>query len=205
MPSKKYYTNLEKEKIYTIVNIKESIIALKRDVTKTNQNLKTIVREIYYLYNAISSEDFKKMLRSDIDKMSLISHIHLEKEIQFKCKIWHFQDDDDRYQETRYRVMKEEHEHHTVKALIDTTSSYPKNNEYYYSETDDSDSSESDSSKLRKKVKKLKRTVDWIGNYVEEQTGIEPGKELDSSDSDYAPPEKKVKPRRNPVRAVQSN
>jgi hypothetical protein len=80
---------------------------------------------------------------------------------------------------------------------------YPKNNEYYYSKTDDPDSSESDSSKLRKKVKKLKRTVDWIGNYVEEQTGIEPGKELDSSDSDYAPPEKKVKPRRNPVRAVQ--
>jgi len=62
---------------------------------------------------------------------------------------------------------------------------YPKNNEYYYSETDDSDSSESDSSKLRKKVKKLERTVDWIGNYIEEQTGIEPGKELDSSDSDY--------------------
>ncbi|CAG8540748.1 8403_t:CDS:2 [Rhizophagus irregularis] len=30
----------------------------------------------------------------------------------------------------------------------------------------------------------------WIGNYVEEQTGLEPDKELtDSSDSDYAPPE----------------
>ena len=34
-------------------------------------------------------------------------------------------------------------------------------------------------------IKKLERTVDWIGNYVEEQTGLEPGKELtDSSKSD---------------------
>jgi len=87
---------------------------------------------------------------------------------------------------------------------------YPKNNEYYYSETDDSDSSESDSSKLRKKVKKLERTVDWIGNYVEEQTGLEPGKELtDSSDSDYAPCNVKKKSgnkkARNPTRAVRSN
>ncbi|PKY40741.1 hypothetical protein RhiirA4_539063 [Rhizophagus irregularis] len=47
------------------------------------------------------------------------------------------------------------------------------------------------------RFEKLERTVDWIGNYVEEQTGLEP----DSSDSDYAPPEKKAKPRRNPVRA----
>ena len=53
-------------------------------------------------------------------------------------------------------------------------------------------------SELKKKVKKLERTVDWIGNYVEEQTGLEPGKELtdssDSSETDYVihDPEKKV-------------
>ncbi|GBB93320.1 hypothetical protein RclHR1_02150007 [Rhizophagus clarus] len=83
MPSKKYYTDSEKEKIYTIVNIKESIIALERDVTKIHQNLKTIAREIYYLYNAMIPEDFEKMLRSDIDEMyNSISHIHSEKEIQ---------------------------------------------------------------------------------------------------------------------------
>ena len=47
-------------------------------------------------------------------------------------------------------------------------------------------------------IKKLERTVDWIGNYVEEQTGLEPGKELtdssDSSETDYViyDPEKKV-------------
>jgi hypothetical protein len=40
-----------------------------------------------------------------------------------ECKIWHFQGDDDKHQETRYRAMKEGHEHHTVKALIDTGSS----------------------------------------------------------------------------------
>jgi len=40
--------------------------------------------------------------------------------------------------------------------------------------------------KLNSQLKKLERTVDWIGNYVEEQTGLEPDKELtDSSDSDY--------------------
>jgi hypothetical protein len=56
------------------------------------------------------------------------------------------------------------------------------------------------------RFEKLEGTVDWIGNYVEEQTGLEPDKELtDSSDSDYAPPEKKAKPGRNPVRAVRSN
>jgi hypothetical protein len=85
------------------------------------------------------------------------------------------------------------------------------------------------------RLKKLERTVDWIGNYVEEQTGLEAGRELtdssesssaeettiiieetEESDSDYAPcradprritpicPEKKVKPRRNPTRAVRS-
>ena len=35
------------------------------------------------------------------------------------------------------------------------------------------------------RLKKLERTVDWIGNYVEEQTGLEPDKEpTDSSKSD---------------------
>ena len=40
------------------------------------------------------------------------------------------------------------------------------------------------------RLKKLERTVDWIGNYVEEQTELEPDNELtnlsDSSESDYA-------------------
>ena len=39
--------------------------------------------------------------------------------------------------------------------------------------------------KHNSQLKRLERTVDWIGNYVEEQTGLEPGKELtDSSESD---------------------
>ena len=39
--------------------------------------------------------------------------------------------------------------------------------------------------KLNSQFKRLERTVDWIGNYVEEQTGLEPDKELiDSSKSD---------------------
>jgi hypothetical protein len=70
MPSKKYYTDSEKKKnIYTIVDLKNSIIELERDVTKIHLNLKIIAREIYYLYNAIVLKDFKKMLRSDIDEM----------------------------------------------------------------------------------------------------------------------------------------
>jgi len=39
MLSKKYFTYSEKEKIYVIQEIKESIIALERDVTKIHQNL----------------------------------------------------------------------------------------------------------------------------------------------------------------------
>lgn len=49
--------------------------------------------------------------------------------------------------------------------------------------------------KLNSQLKRLERTVDWIGNYIEEQTGLEPGKELtDSSESDYdyISPEKKI-------------
>ena len=39
--------------------------------------------------------------------------------------------------------------------------------------------------KLNSWFKRLERTVDWIGNYIEEQTGLEPGKELtNSSESD---------------------
>ena len=78
---------------------------------------------------------------------------------------------------------------------------YPKNNEYYYvSESETDDPKGVDSTELKKKVKKLERTVDWIGNYVEEQTGIEPGKELtdsseasDSSDSEYVSQERILK------------
>jgi hypothetical protein len=69
MTSKSHYTDSEKERIYTIVNIKESIIALEQDVTKIHQNLKRIAREIYYLYKDMAPEDFEKMLRSDIDEI----------------------------------------------------------------------------------------------------------------------------------------
>ncbi|CAB4426236.1 unnamed protein product [Rhizophagus irregularis] len=81
-------------------------------------------------------------------------------------------------------------------------------------------------------IKKLETTVECIENYVEEKTGVEPGKEIssdsDSSDSDYeyepceAPTSseknickvkcvkkksgnKKAKPRRNPARAVKND
>src|SRR3989337_752436 len=82
------------------------------------------------------------------------------------------------------------------------------NDEFFYNS--DSDAESSESAELRKKVKKIERTVDWIGNNVEEQTGLEPGKELTfSSESDYEPckpttPEKsdnkKVKRKRYPPR-----
>jgi archaellum component FlaC len=54
MPSKKYYTYSEKEKVYTIQEIKENIITLERDITKIHQNLKNIGREINYLYDAMT-------------------------------------------------------------------------------------------------------------------------------------------------------
>src|SRR3990170_1348130 len=96
----------------------------------------------------------------------------------------------------------------------------PDNDEFFYNS--DSEAESSESAELRKKVKKLERTVDWIGNYVEEQTGLEAGKELrDSSESDYEPwkatgfekpgnkevksNNKKAKPRRNPTRACRKN
>ena len=54
MSSKKYYTYSEKEKVYAIQEIKENIIALEHDITKIHQNLKSIGREIYYLYDAMT-------------------------------------------------------------------------------------------------------------------------------------------------------
>ena len=87
----------------------------------------------------------------------------------------------------------------------------PDNVESFY----DSEAESSESAELRKKVKKLERTVDWIGNYVEEQTGLEPCKEISSesssSETDYEPckptaPDKsgnkKVKRKRYPPRSV---
>jgi hypothetical protein len=40
-----------------------------------------------------------------------------------ECKIWNFQGDDDYCQKSRHKAMKEGHVHHTVKALIDISSS----------------------------------------------------------------------------------
>ncbi len=66
MPSKKYYTDLEKSNIYTIENIKVSIIKLKHDITKIHQNLKNILWEIYYLYDDIKfSESFEEFEESN--------------------------------------------------------------------------------------------------------------------------------------------
>ena len=47
-----YYS--EKQKVYAIQEIKENIIVLERDVTKIHENLKSISREIYYLYDAMT-------------------------------------------------------------------------------------------------------------------------------------------------------
>ena len=55
MPSKKYRTYYsEKEKVYAIQEIKENIITLECDITKIHQNLKSIGREINYLYDAMT-------------------------------------------------------------------------------------------------------------------------------------------------------
>ncbi len=86
MSFKNYYTDLKKERIYTIVNIKDSIIALEWDITKIYQNFKRIVWKIYYLYKVMLFENFEKMLKSDIDKIFLNSHIHSEKKIQFNSE-----------------------------------------------------------------------------------------------------------------------
>ena len=67
MPSKKYYTDLEKEKIYAVEELKESIMTLERDVTRIHQNLKRIAREIYYLYDAMTPEEIEEFEESDSD------------------------------------------------------------------------------------------------------------------------------------------
>ena len=64
MTSKKYYTYLEKEKICAIQEIKDFIIALEHDVTKIYQNLKSIGREIYYLYDVMTPEEIEESSES---------------------------------------------------------------------------------------------------------------------------------------------
>ncbi len=64
MTSKKYYTYLEKEKICAIQEIKDSIVTLECDVTKIYQNLKSIGREIYYLYDAMTPEEIEESSES---------------------------------------------------------------------------------------------------------------------------------------------
>src|SRR3954451_3364951 len=39
-----------------------------------------------------------------------------------ECKVWHFQGDDDMDLKSRHEAMKAGHRHHTVKALIKTSS-----------------------------------------------------------------------------------
>ncbi|CAG8776971.1 12843_t:CDS:2, partial [Gigaspora rosea] len=63
MPFKKNYTDLEN--IYAIKELKESIILLERDITKIYQNLKRIAREIYYLYEAMTPEEFEEFEESE--------------------------------------------------------------------------------------------------------------------------------------------
>ena len=83
MPSKKYYTYLEKEKIYAIQEIKDSIIVLECDVTKIHQNLKSIGQEIYYLYDAMT-DSFESTLFSESSESSspeeIIEEIVVSKE-----------------------------------------------------------------------------------------------------------------------------
>ena len=68
MPSKKYRTYYsEKEKDYAIQEIKENIIALERDVTKIHENLKSISREIYYLYDAMTESSESSTSESDYE------------------------------------------------------------------------------------------------------------------------------------------
>ncbi|CAG8826222.1 3823_t:CDS:1, partial [Gigaspora rosea] len=55
MPSKKFHTDLKN--IYTVEELKTSIMALEHDITKIHQNLKRIARKIYYLYEAMSPEE----------------------------------------------------------------------------------------------------------------------------------------------------
>ncbi|RIA94549.1 hypothetical protein C1645_734696 [Glomus cerebriforme] len=74
MTSKKYYTYSEKEKICAIQKIKDSIIALERDVTKIHQNLKSIGQEKYYLYDVMigsfETTSFSELSESSLSKES---------------------------------------------------------------------------------------------------------------------------------------
>lgn len=68
MPSKKYRTYYsEKEKDYAIQEIKENIIVLERDITKIHENLKSISREIYYLYDAMTESSESSTSESDYE------------------------------------------------------------------------------------------------------------------------------------------
>jgi hypothetical protein len=79
MTSKKYYTYSGKEKICAIQEIKDSIIALERDVTKIHQNLKSIGRKIYYLYDAMTPEEIEESSESSSPEV-IIEEIVVSKE-----------------------------------------------------------------------------------------------------------------------------
>ncbi|CAG8594432.1 511_t:CDS:2, partial [Gigaspora rosea] len=84
MPFKKYYTDLKN--IYTV---KKSIIALECDITKIHQNLKRIVQEIYYLYEAMSPEEFeefKESVESNSDYTPFKKKIHKVKFVKKKFR-----------------------------------------------------------------------------------------------------------------------
>ncbi|CAG8811432.1 11272_t:CDS:1, partial [Gigaspora rosea] len=63
MPFKKNHTDLKN--INAVKELKESIIPLERDITKIHQNLKRIAREIYYLYKAMTPEEFEEFEESE--------------------------------------------------------------------------------------------------------------------------------------------
>jgi hypothetical protein len=70
MSSKKYCTYYsEKEKVYAIQEIKESIIALEHDVTKIHKNLKRIGQEICYLYNATTESSESSSSESEVEEI----------------------------------------------------------------------------------------------------------------------------------------
>jgi hypothetical protein len=66
-----YYS--EKQKVYAIQEIKENIIALERDVTKIHENLKSISREIYYLYDAMTESSESSTSESDYEPLKATS------------------------------------------------------------------------------------------------------------------------------------
>ncbi|GES78599.1 hypothetical protein GLOIN_2v1765047 [Rhizophagus clarus] len=104
-----------------------------------------------------------------------------------KCKIWPFSDNL-LHQEERWEAMKTGHRHYTG----------PDNSD------SEAELSKSDLTEHRKRVKKLEQTVDWIRNYVKEQTGLEPGKELkDSSSSKTSSDEKAYTIEKEPRESAQ--